>query len=75
MNYDDDVENGFRRWLDRIADELGVDRVSTEQAARLLGKSLTSCKAYAAGSRKPPRNVRLLMTAIAEGAKPRPWPI
>lgn len=66
---------GFVRWLDRMADELGIDSVSLDRAAVLLGKSIRSVTYYAAGTIKPCRTTRMLMTLLAEGGNPRsPWP-
>lgn len=59
--------NAFRRWRETV----GLK--DYRQAAPLLGKSLRMVEYYEAG-RTPPLDTRLLMAAIADGYRPRPWP-
>jgi hypothetical protein len=58
--------NAFLRWLDECD-------LTSAQAANLLSKSLRMIKYYEAG-RVPSLETRKLMTAIAEGYSPQPWP-
>ena len=59
--------NGFVRWLDEL-------ELTKEQAAKLLGKTVRAIENYERGVVVPPLDTRMLMDAIAQGYKPRPWP-
>jgi hypothetical protein len=61
----------FRLWLDRMEDVVG-HKVELAEAARLLGKSDRMIRYYDEG-REIPRDTRMLMDALLQGFKPRPW--
>lgn len=63
-----DIDNGFTRWLE-------VLDIKTEQAAVLLGKTTRAIQNYERGVIMPPADTRMLMAAIADGYRPKPWPI
>lgn len=62
----------FDLWLDRMADELGVEKVTMAQAAALLGKSERMIGYYMEG-REVPRDTLLLMDALLKGYRPKPF--
>lgn len=62
----------FDIWLDRMADAMGVDRVTQIEAAKLLGKSERMIGYYMEG-REIPTDTRLLMSALLDGYRPKPF--
>ena len=69
------TRNSFNDWLDRMADELGLDApLSIHRSAELLGISYRMAAYYAEGKYAPREDTRKLMAAIAEGFKPKAWP-
>ncbi len=60
-------KNGFERWLDQLD-------ISREEAALLLGKIVRAIRLYERGKVVPPLDTRMLMTVIADGGRPKPWP-
>jgi hypothetical protein len=65
MMTDQQRSNDFRLWLEHV--QLPLDK-----AAQCLGKSQRTARYYDEGHHIP-LDVRLLMAAIADGYKPRPW--
>lgn len=61
----------FKIWMDRMEDECGFP-LTTDEAARLLGKSVRMIRYYEEG-REIPRDTLLLMDAVLQGYKPKPW--
>ena len=60
-------KNGFERWLEKLD-------ISRAEAALLLGKSVRAIRLYETGKIVPPRDTRMLMTVLADGVRPKPWP-
>lgn len=58
-------------WMDRMEDVTGTP-ITTEEAARLLGKSVRMVRYYEEG-RDIPRDTLLLMDALLQGYTPKPW--
>ncbi len=45
-----------------------------EEAALLLGKTVRAIWLYERGKVVPPLDTRMLMTVLADGLRPKPWP-
>lgn len=63
-----ETKNGFVRWLE-------VMDITKAEAALLFGKTVRALDNYERGIIDPPQDLRMLMAAMAEGYKPKPWPI
>lgn len=61
-------KNGFQLWLEEMD-------ISRAEAALLFGKTPRALENYERGVIDPPQDLRMLMAALAEGFKPKPWPI
>jgi hypothetical protein len=59
-------ENDFQRWLGK----LGIDRTE----ASLLGKTVRAIRLYESSKIVAPLDIRMLMTVMADGLRPKPWP-
>lgn len=60
-----DEPNLFRLWKTALG-------ITNNRAAELLGKSVRRIEDYSGGER-PPASTLMLMAAIAEGARPKPF--
>lgn len=64
--------NVFNIWLSRMADELGVEKVTQVEAAKMLGKSERMIGYYMKGY-DIPRDTSMLMEAFVQGFRPKPF--
>jgi DNA-binding XRE family transcriptional regulator len=66
------MKNTMQSWRVQMEDVLG-DKVTQAKAAHLLGKTERMIRAYEQGKYDVPLDLRLLMSALADGYRPHPW--